>query len=273
MAVPFAVGLVPPEQRGRAIGVVMGGLLAGILLSRTASGVLASVVGWRVTFALAAGLMAATAAVIRLALPPQRPEQPLAWRAILISLFGVVRGEPVLRRQALVGACGFAAFSTFWSTLSFHLAPLGYGSKAAGLFGVIGVVGVAVAPMVGRLAGKIRPTLINQVGLAVVLLSFVVFAAGATNLIALGVGVALLDAGAQGSHLANQTIIFGLTPSLRNRINAVYMVSFFVGGSLGTAMASFVWERAGWTGVCVLGAALAACGQAPLLGRRRILGT
>jgi predicted MFS family arabinose efflux permease len=268
LAVPFAVGLVPPDQRGRAIGVVMGGLLTGILLSRTASGVLAGVVGWRVTFAMAAGLMGLTAALIRIALPAQRPSQPLAWRAILASLFGVVRSEPLLRRQALVGALGFAAFSTFWSTLSFHVTRLGYGSKTAGLFGMLGVVGVAAAPIVGRLAGRVRATLINRLGLAAMVVSFVVFAAGAHSLVMLGVGVVLLDAGSQSSHLANQTIIFGLNEALRNRINAIYMVSFFVGGALGTAAAAFVWERAGWTGVCVLGGALAAAGQLPLLFRR-----
>jgi len=268
MAVPFAVGLVPAERRGRAIGVVMGGLLAGILLSRTVSGVLGGVVGWRATFALAAGLMGLTAAVMRFALPLQRPPQPLAWSTILASLFGVVRGEPILRRQSIVGACGFAAFSTFWSTLSFHVTRLGYGSKTAGLFGLIGVVGVAAAPIVGRVAGRVRPTLINQLGLATVLASFVVFAAGAQSLVVLALGVVLLDAGAQSTHLANQTIVFGLNPTLRNRINAVYMVSFFVGGALGTAAASFVWERAGWFGVCVLGAAFSLAGQVPLLRRR-----
>jgi len=268
LAVPFAVGLVPAEQRGRAIGVVMGGLLTGILLSRTASGVLAGVVGWRATFALAAGLMGLTAALIRVALPAQRPAQPLAWRAILASLLGVVRDEPLLRRQALVGALGFAAFSTFWSTLSFHVTRLGYGSKTAGLFGMIGVVGVAAAPIVGRLAGRVRPTLINQVGLAAMVVSFLVFAAGAHSLVVLAVGVVLLDAGSQSSHLANQTIIFGLNPTLRNRINAIYMVTFFVGGALGTAAAAVAWEQGGWTGVCVLGGAFAVAGQLPLLFRR-----
>ena len=268
LAVPFAVGLVPSEQRGRAIGVVMGGLLTGILLSRTVSGVLAGVVGWRATFALAAALMAATAALIRLALPPQRPAQPLAWRAILASLLDVIRSQPLLRRQALVGALGFAAFSAFWSTLSFHVTRLGYGSKTAGMFGMIGVVGVAAAPIVGRLAGRVRPTSINQAGLAAIVASFAVFAAGARSLVVLGLGVVLLDAGSQSSHLANQTIIFGLNPALRNRINAIYMVSFFVGGARGTALAAVAWEHAGWTGVCVLGAALAAAGQLPLLLRR-----
>ena len=134
----------------------MAGLLAGILLSRMASGALAGAIGWRATFAAAAGLMVLLAAVMRVALPRQTPAQPLAWRAIIASLGGIVRREPLLRRHALVGACGFATFSAFWSTLSFHLAQLGYGARTAGFFGVIGLTGVAVAPIVGRLTGRVR---------------------------------------------------------------------------------------------------------------------
>ncbi|HET9959131.1 MAG TPA: MFS transporter, partial [Polyangiaceae bacterium] len=170
MAVPFAVGLVPAEERGRAIGSVMGGLLTGILLSRTASGMLASGVGWRTTFVCAAVAMALTALVLRTALPTQLPAEPLAYRRILASLVEVVRSEPLLRRHALVGALGFGSFSVFWSTLAFHLATLGYGSKVAGLFGAVGVVGIVAAPIAGRLSTRVQPALLNVFGLLAVVL-------------------------------------------------------------------------------------------------------
>lgn len=273
MALPFAVGLVPPAERGRAIGLVMGGLLTGILLSRTVSGALGAVIGWRATFASAAALMVAVAVALRLALPRQAPEQPLPWRRIIVSLAAVVRGQPLLRRHSLVGACGFAAFSVFWSTLAFHLAGHGYGSEAAGAFGVIGLSGVVAAPIVGRLSSRFRPSRINLFGHAAVIAGFVVFAAAPSSLVAIGLGVVLLDVGVQASHLANQTIIFGLEPTLRNRINAVYMVSYFLGGALGTVFASLAWEHFGWLGVCGLGAAAAGAGLLPVLlgrpGRRR----
>jgi predicted MFS family arabinose efflux permease len=269
MALPFAVGLVPPAERGRAIGLVMSGLLTGILLSRTASGTLAAAIGWRATFACAAGLMVITAVTLRVALPRQEPAEPLPWRHIVLSLASVVRGQPLLRRQSLVGAAGFASFSVFWSTLSFHLARLGHGSQMAGLFGVIGISGIVAAPIVGRLSGRVRPTSINIVGLSCAVLGFVIFGSFGSSLIGLAIGVVLLDVGAQASHLANQTLVFGLDPALRNRINAVYMVSYFLGGALGTVSAAVAWEHGGWTGVSVLGAAFAALGSLPLLGRRR----
>jgi predicted MFS family arabinose efflux permease len=268
MALPFAVGLVPAAERGRAIGLVMGGLLMGILLSRTVSGTLAAAVGWRATFASAATLMVATALTLRIALPRQNPPEPLAQMAILRSLVSVVRGQPVLRRHALIGACGFASFSVFWSTLSFHLARLGHDSQVAGLFGVVGIAGVVAAPIVGRLAGRVPPTLINAVGLVAAMLGFAVFGSFASSLLAIALGVVLLDAGLQASHLSNQTIIFGLDPALRNRINAVYMVSYFIGGALGTVAAALAWEHSGWVGVSVLGAACAGAGLLPLARAR-----
>lgn len=269
LAVPFAVGAVPAADRGPAIGTVMAGLLAGILLSRVASGALAGTIGWRATFAAAAGLMVVLAAVIRVALPRQMPAQPMAWRTIIASLGGIVRREPLLRRHALVGAACFAAFSAFWSTLSFHLARLGYGARTAGLFGAIGLTGVVVAPIVGRLTGRLRARTLNAAGLLAIIAGFALFWAGHRSLIILAVGVVALDAGVQASHLTNQHVVFGLDPAARNRINAVYMVTYFIGGAIGTVLAGWAWDAAGWAGVCVAGMAFGAAGLLPLLGAQR----
>jgi predicted MFS family arabinose efflux permease len=265
MAVPFAVGLVHREERGAAIGAVMTGLLAGILLSRTASGLLAAAIGWRATFVGASILMAVLALVLGLSLPAQRPPEPLAWRAVVASLPRVLRAEPLLRRHALLGALGFAGFSLFWATLSFRLAALGQGPRTAGLFGVLGLAGVAMAPLIGRHAERLGPARVNAAALSVMAASFLVSWVASRSLAGLAIGAVLLDVGMQANHLTNQTVIFGLTPALRNRINAVYMVVFFVGGAAGTTLGSWAWEVARWNGVCLAGAVISAAGLLPLL--------
>lgn len=264
MIIPSAVALAPTEDRGRVVGAVMAGLLTGILVSRTASGALGAALGWRAVYVIAAALMAVLAVVLRLALPRQPPRAPLRWAAILRSLATVFATEPVLRRRALVGGLGMGAFSVFWSMLAFHLATLGYDSAVAGMFGLVGVVGVIVAPIAGRLAVGPSPSRINVLGLGVAAAAFLVFFVGASSLVAIGAGVVLLDAGVQASHLTNQTVIYGLAPELRNRLNALYMVAYFVGGALGTLAASFAWTHAGWPAVCAVGAAFALAGVAPL---------
>ena len=265
MAVPFAVGLVRPEQRGAAIGTVMSGLLTGILLSRTASGLLAAAIGWRGTFVGAAILMAILALVLQLSLPAQRPPELLAWRAVVVSLPGVLRAEPLLRRHALLGALGFASFSMFWATLSFQLAALGQGPRMAGLFGALGLAGIAAAPLIGRHAEALGPSRVNAAALSVLASSFIVSLLASRSLAGLAIGAILLDVGMQANHLTNQTVIFGLTPALRNRINAVYMVVFFIGGAVGTTLGSFAWEVARWKGVCFAGAVFSLAGLLPLL--------
>ncbi|MDB4961906.1 MAG: Major facilitator superfamily 1 transporter [Myxococcales bacterium] len=266
MILPFAVGLAPSEERGRVVGTVMGGVLAGILLSRTVSGALGAVLGWRAVFLIAAGLMAMLGLAFRTMLPVSPPASTLSYRALLGSLLPILRREPVLRRRALVGALGFASFSVFWSTIVFHLAasPIGGGSGLAGMLGIIGLTGIVVAPIVGRLAMRVRPTMINVLGLVLVILGFGVFAALPDSLIAICVGVVLLDAGVQASHLTNQTVVFGLAPTERNRVNAIYMVGYFLGGALGTAAGAQAWQLGGWPAVCAVGAACALAAIVPL---------
>lgn len=266
MILPFAVGIAPPDQRGRIVGTVMGGVLAGILLSRTASGALGALVGWRPVFGIAAAAMAVLGVVLRVVLDVSPPTSALPYRALLGSLWHIMRRERVLRRRAVVGALGFAAFSVFWSTIVFHLAasPIGGGSGLAGMLGILGLTGIIVAPIVGRLAMRIPPTRINVAALALIAAAFGVFAALPDSLIAIGAGVVLLDAGVQASHLTNQTVVFGLAPEERSRVNAIYMVGYFLGGAFGTALGAQAWQRGGWPAVCAAGAACALGAMLPL---------
>ena len=257
MLVPFAVGLGTPADRGRIVGTVMGGVLAGILLSRTASGALGAAIGWRAVFGAAALVMAGLAMLLRVVLPLSPPTTNLPYRSLLASMWRILRRERVLRRRAVIGALGFGSFSVFWSTIVFHLArsPIGGGSRLAGMLGILGLSGVIVAPIVGRLAMRFAPTKINLLALVLIAGSFAVFYAGAESLVVICIGVVVMDAGAQANHLTNQTVIFGLAPEERSRVNAIYMVGYFLGGALGTAVAAQAWERGGWTWVCITGAA------------------
>ncbi len=83
-----------------------------------------------------------------------------------------------------------------------------------------------------------------------------VHASTALHLGAMVVGVIALDAGTQMTQVANQTRIFGLNPAARSRLNTIYMTIYFIGGALGSALSSLVWERYAWTGVCALAVGL-----------------
>lgn len=262
VVIPFGAELAADDERGRVVGTMMTGLLLGILLARTVSGVLADAAGWRSVYLAAAGITVTLGVVLRRVLPDERARPHLAYRALLRSALRLFATERVLRRRCLYGALSFACFSVLWTTVAFLLkaAPFHYSNTVIGLFGLIGAAGAAAANGAGRLAdrGHTRPaTLVFSVTM---LVAFGVLSVGRASLPGLIIGILLLDAGSNGLHVINQHTNYSLPAAAdaRSRINAVYMTSFFLGGAAGSATAAAVYSRWHWSGVCVLGAALAA---------------
>ncbi len=256
VALPLAAHLADPGERGRVIGLIMSGVLAGILLARTAAGLVGGAFGWRAVYALAAGCMVLLGIGLARLLPPSPPERSVRYGELLASLGPLLRDEPELRRPSLIGAMVFGAFSVFWTTLAFFLEtpPYHWGAEAAGLFGLIGLAGALAAPGVGRLADRRGARFATGLALLVALASYGVFALFGRNLLGLVAGVVLLDVGVQSAHVANLARVHALDPSARSRRNTVYMVSYFAGGALGTWLGVRAWASLGWAGVCAAGA-------------------
>jgi len=257
LLVPMAAHLAKPEERGKKIGTIMAGLLIGILLSRTFAGLIGEHFGWRVVFYIAAGIMLMTWVMIGLFLPEVEPAHKDGYGKLMRSLIDLVRNEPQLRIAALRGALCFACFSAFWSTLAFLLKQnFNMGSDAAGNFGLVGAAGAVAAGLMGRLSDKMDAYKLSGFTLLLILVSFIIFYFSAHSIFGLIAGVIVLDMGVQATHISNQSIIFALKPEARNRINTIYMVTYFLGGSAGTFFATQLWKNHQWNGVCGIGAAL-----------------
>ena len=268
-AVPFAAELAGEARRGRVVGQVMSGLLAGILLARTVSGVVGEQIGWREMFVLGAVMALALLAWLWRALPRSRPGGRGSYGALMLSLLVLLRRHRALRRAALVQGLLFGGFSAFWATLALLLArpPYRLGAEAAGLYGVVGLAGVLVAPLAGRLADRRGPWLVGLVGTLVALPGWAALAF-MPGLAGIGVGVVLLDAGVQATLIANQAAVFALDPAARSRLNTVFVTGIFAGGAIGSAGGSLAWAAAGWPGVVAFGAVFAALALvAHVLGR------
>ena len=120
LIVPYAAHLAEPAQRGRVVGWVMEGLLVGILFARSAAGFLGQWLGWREVFGAGLTLVMALALLTLPASPPSSGKA--SYSALLRSLAPLLAREPILQRHALIGSCGFGAFSAFWTTIAFYLA-------------------------------------------------------------------------------------------------------------------------------------------------------
>ena len=258
--IPFAADLAPPERRGRVVARIMTGLLLGILMARTVSGLVAQWAGWRAIYWVSAALMVFFAVILWRALPDEGPRPRRSYGHLVGSSLRLLVDEPVLRRRAWHGACAFACFSVLWTTLAFLLSgsPYHYSNAVIGLFGLVGAAGVLAANLAGKLADADRAKASTIVAGVLLVGSFGLLWFGRTSLAALLIGILVLDVGTQGMQITNQTIIYALRPDARSRINSAYMVCYFIGGAVGSIAAGSVYATGGWSAVCVLGAGLGA---------------
>ena len=256
--IPFAADLAPEERRGRVVARIMTGLLLGILLARTVSGLVAQAAGWRAIYWLSAALMVVFAVVLWRALPAEGARPHRSYPELVRSSLLLLVTEPVLRRRAWHGACAFAAFSVLWTTLAFLLSgsPYHYSNAVIGLFGLVGAGGIVAANLAGKLADSARVTATTVAAGVLLAGSFALLWAGRTSLAALIIGIVVLDMGTQGMQITNQAVIYALRPDARSRINSAYMVCYFLGGAAGSLAAGALYGTHGWAGVCLLGAGL-----------------
>jgi predicted MFS family arabinose efflux permease len=252
--VPFAAHLAAPERRGATVGTVMAGLLSGILLSRTLAGFVATHGGWREMFWFAVPLALAMAGVMALVLPRSAPDARMGYGRLIASIGELWSAFPALRLAAATQALIFAAFSVFWTILAFRLeAPrFGLGPDVAGLFGLIGAVGILAAPLAGRFADRHGPTGAVLMGTAVALAAWIALGAFGT-LAGLVLGCVLLDFGMQSALVAHQHIVYALKPEARARLNTAFMGVMFLGGAAGSGLGTLAWDAGGWELVSALG--------------------
>ncbi|MGI4758690.1 MAG: MFS transporter [Janthinobacterium lividum] len=274
IVLPIAPDLARPEERGRAVGIVMTGLLMGVLLARTFAGWLAEltahlttrIASWRVVFLVASLMSALLLPAIHRLMPRLPAKQQLNYREVMGSLWTLLREEPLLRESCVLGALAFGTFSTFWNTLAFVLQTHGLGAGVTGSFGLVGAAGTLIAASAGKLSDKRGPRYVISLALGSLGASFLGiyaterFATGAqaaghlhiwTYLLTLAGMVVLLDIGMQALQLGNQTRNFSLQPTARTRINTLYMTSYFVGGAAASAVSPVLWQHFGITGLCV----------------------
>ncbi|NIY48538.1 MFS transporter [Cedecea colo] len=257
--VPLAAHLAEPEKRGKVVGTIMSGLLLGILLARTVAGLLADMGGWRTVYWVASVLMMLMALALWRGLPTVKQESHLNYPQLLGSVFSLFIKNGLLRTRALLGCLTFANFSILWTSMAFLLAspPFNFSEGIIGLFGLAGAAGALGARPAGGFVDKGKAHLTTTVGLALLLLSWIATALGQFSVIALIIGILVLDLTVQGVHITNQAVIYRMMPEARNRLTAGYMTSYFIGGAAGSLISASAYQHAGWNGVCLAGAIMA----------------
>lgn len=264
--VPAVAALSDPARRGRTVGTVMTGLLLGILLSRTVSGLVSAWDGWRLLYQLAALSILASGVLAWAMLPALPGDRSLSYGRLLSSMLNLWRHYPLLRRAAQAQALFSVGFAAFWSTLALMLADqFQLGSAVAGAFGLAGAAGALAAPLAGAAAdrqgaGKVTLWAGLLIAISFVLMYAVSWLPANLALPLLVLTVIGFDLGVQTALIAHQSIVYSLDASARSRLNALLVSWMFVGMAAGSAAAGLLYSLAGFPAVISLALAASLAG-------------
>ncbi|HBN8231406.1 MFS transporter [Pseudomonas paraeruginosa] len=255
----YAAALAAPGERGRVVGAAQSGVVIGLLLARTLAGLLADLGGWRSVYLVSATAMAALGLLLWRVLPAAPANAlGLSYRQLLGSMFVLLASQRTLQVRGLLGLLMFAAFGVFWSSLALLLSapPHALSHSAIGAFGLVGALGALGAARAGSLADRGHAQPLSGAALLLLLLSWLPLGLGADSLLALVLGVLLLDLAGQAIHVLNQSLVFAIDPRAHSRLVGCYMLFYAAGSGLGASAGTAMYTWAGWHGVSLLGAAI-----------------
>ncbi|WP_018759407.1 MFS transporter [Paenibacillus terrigena] len=259
--VAFAATMAAPAERGRVVGIVTSGIVIGILLARSISGILTDLAGWRSVYLLSAALMLVMILMFFKVLPQvEREVKSLTYPQLLGSVLILFVQERMLRIRSVLALLIFADFSILWTSLVLPLStpPFSLSHSAIGAFGLAGVAGALAAARAGKLADRGYGQRTTGIALILLLISWLFISYTEQSLFALVIGIVLLDLAVQAVHVTNQTMILPLRAEARSRLTAGYMVFYSIGSASGSIASTHIYAHYGWEGVCLLGASVSA---------------
>ncbi|MEB8268266.1 major facilitator superfamily permease [Klebsiella grimontii] len=257
--IAYAASAASPHEQGRVVGAAQSGVFIGLLLARVFSGGVSDLFGWRGVYIFAALLMLGIALPLWRRLPVlAAASTPLSYPRLLASMLTLLCQEKVLQVRGVLALLMFAAFNIFWSALVLPLSapPFGFSHTEIGALGLVGAIGALAAGRAGKWADRGYGQRTSAVALVMLLVAWWPLSLMAWSPAALLAGIVLLDLGGQALHVTNQSMIFRTRPEAHSRLVGLYMLFYALGSGLGAVSTTAVYARAGWQGVCLLGASV-----------------
>ena len=256
--IPIASQFSRPEDKSKNVGILVSGLLTGILGSRVISGMVGEYWGWRTMYYLAAVIMFVCIFIVLKVIPDMSVNYKGTYNDLMHSLLTIFRQRPDIRLSSLRAGLCFGSFLALWACLAFKLsgAPLYAGNNVIGLLGLCGVAGALTASIVGRYVRILGVKRLNYIGCMIIMFSWAIMYIFQDTYLGFIIGIMLIDIGMQCIQLSNQTYVLTSVPNAANRVNTIFMTTYFVGGALGTFLAGLFWQEMQWEGVVTVGVSL-----------------
>ncbi|MFN8482959.1 MAG: MFS transporter [Anaerolineae bacterium] len=251
VAVAYLGDLVDHRALGAAVGGWIAANVAGGLVGRVGSGLITDVAGWRAAFAVFAVLTLLTAIGMALALPRDGRHAHGDWRAAYRGMAALLRYRRLVG-AFIIGGGLFFGFLGFFTYLPYYLtgAPFYLSPGLVSLAYLSYLAGVIVSPIAGRLSARVSRRRLIAVGLAVAMLGIALTLIPVLPVIV--VCLFVLCSGMFTAQAVTPAFVNILAPHSKGGANALYIVFYYVGGTLGGVVPGLAWQSVGWGGVAAV---------------------
>jgi YNFM family putative membrane transporter len=251
------------------VGGIIGASVVGGLLGRVLAGAIAARLGWHAPFVAFAAITAIAAFLLARGLADgaggERRGLGEAWAGMLRHL-----RDPRLVGAYLVGASLFFGWIGIFTYLPYHLAAPPYALSTAAISSVylVYAAGVLSSSVAGRLSGRVPPRRLIAIGLLVEAVGMAILLARPLPLVVVGLVVMVL--GTFTAQAIAPAFVNVTATTAKGGASALYLTSYYVGGTLGSALPGLALQAAGWPGVvvtCAAAVGVAVAANALLCGR------
>ncbi len=268
VTVAYAGDRFDPRRLPAVVGGIIAASVTGGLLGRVLGGLIASAAGWREAFFLFAAVTLGSALLLARGLSPARSVERLGWARAYGGMLQHLADRRLLG-AFLIGMTLFFGWMGIFTYLPYHLVEAPYRLTTAQVSSVYAVylAGVLVSPIAGRASARISPRLVMAVGLAVAMTGML--ATLLHPLWAIASGLVVLCLGMFTAQAVAPAFVNTSARAAKGGASALYLMFYYVGGTLGSSLPGLAWQAWRWPGVvaiCVASLAAALLADAFLCG-------
>lgn len=259
----YASRRVAPERLGQVTARLTAAVVFGILVARVSAGIIAEHADWHTVYVCAFVLMTAVTAFLPVAMrsemAPARPP-PTGYSTLIASVFTLAARHPDMRISAAIQGLNFAIFTASWLALALHLTSpeRGYGTDDVGYLAGIAAISVFTTPRLGRWADTVGPRKARVAAAVVQLTGIALFYPLGSNIWSVLVPLLVTNMVGPTIDVTGRMTMFTLAPEIRTRLTTSYIVTMFVGGAVGSAIGTAVFDAGGWPATCAVLLAMSA---------------
>lgn len=243
----------PPAQARQVTALYVAGTIGGGFCGRFLSGVVAEFSSWQWGFAVLALGQLLLAIAIRAWLAPER-ERVVRSGAALKTMATLLRRADLRGAYAVGFTLLFALVGGFtYVTLRLAQPPFSLGPAALSAIFAVYLVGVTITPLSGRLLNRYGHARVLQLAWAVTILGLLL---SLLPNLAVVFSLALFSAGLFIAQTTATSFVAEASGAARATSVGLYVLCYYLGGSVGGVLPAALWTHFGWPGVAALIAAI-----------------